>query len=347
MVRDVEYVRLGGTGLKVSPLCLGCMMFGTWGNSDHEDSIKVIHRAIDEGINFLDTANVYSWGESEEIVGKALKDRRDEVVLATKVHGRMGDGPNDQGNSRKHIFKAVEDSLKRLQTDYIDLYQIHRPDPRTDIEQTLGALTDLVRQGKIRYFGSSTFPAAEIVEAQWAAEKDHTERFVCEQPPYSLFVRHPEREMFPAISKYRMGAIVWSPLAGGWLSGKYRKGEKPPERLRATAQPDRWDVDKPENQEKLDAIEALIPLAEAEGLTLPQFAVAWTLEHPAVTSSIIGPRTMEQLEGLLDAGSSQLSEKTLDAVDEIVSPGQTLNPDDIGYSPIYLQPERRRRQRGS
>ena len=344
----MDHVRLGGTGLRVSPLCLGCMMFGAWGNPDHDESIAIIHKAVDEGINFLDTANVYSWGESEEIVGKALKDRREDVVLATKVHGRMGDGPNDQGNSRKNIIKAVENSLTRLQTDYIDLYQIHRPDPRTDIEETLGALTDLVRQGKVRYVGSSTFPASEIVEAQWAAEKGNLERFVCEQPPYSIFVRHVEREMLPTIERYRMGAIVWSPLAGGWLSGKYRKGKDVEETVRSSAQPDRYDPKKPQNKAKLDAVENLIPLAEAEGMTLPVLAVAWTLEHKAVTSSIIGPRTMEQLEGLLAAGTTKLSEKTLDAIDEIVPPGDTLNKADIGYEPIYLKPwERRRPQRDS
>jgi aryl-alcohol dehydrogenase-like predicted oxidoreductase len=339
----MDYVRLGSTGLRVSPLCLGCMMFGAWGNPDHDESIKVIHRALDEGINFLDTANVYSAGESEEIVGKALKGKRDRVVLATKFHGRMGDGPNDYGNSRVHIMRAVEDSLRRLQTDYIDLYQVHRPDPKCDIGETLSALTDLIRQGKVRYVGSSTFPPSEIVEAQWVAERRGLERFVCEQPPYSILVRHIEREMLTTARAYGMGVIVWSPLAGGWLSGKYRKGEPTPGGGRADRVPDRFDMDRPANQRKLDAVEQLIALAEAEGITLVELAIAWTLQHPAVTSSIVGPRTMEQLEGVLRAGDIRLEDKALDAIDDIVAPGETLNPADRGYDPIWLKPWERRR----
>jgi aryl-alcohol dehydrogenase-like predicted oxidoreductase len=215
---------LGATGIKVSPLCLGAMMFGKIGNPDHDDSIKVIHRALDAGINFIDTADVYSQGESEEIVGKALAGRRDDVVLATKFHGSMGADPNMSGNSRRWIVREVEHSLRRLQTDYLDLYQVHRPDPATDIDETLSALSDLVHQGKIRAFGSSTFPAHEIVEAQWVAEKRGRERFLCEQPPYSIFVRSIEKDVLPTCQKYGMGVIPWSPLAGGWLSGKYRKG---------------------------------------------------------------------------------------------------------------------------
>lgn len=339
----MDYVRLGGTGLRVSPLCLGCMMFGFWGNPDHEESIRIIHEAIDAGINFLDTANVYSAGESEEITGKALKGRRDEVVLATKFHGPMGDGPNDRGNTRKHIFQAVEDSLRRLQTDYIDLYQVHRPEPKTDIEETLGALTDLVRQGKVRYLGSSTFPGADIVEAQWAAERRNLERFVCEQPPYSILVRGIEREMLPAAIKYRMGVIVWSPLAGGWLSGKYRKGEPTPQTGRAQRIPDRFDMNKPENQKKADVVEKLIKVADDEGISLVELAVAWSLVHPGVTSSIIGPRTLEQLKGLMGAADVSISNEGLDRIDEIVPPGTTLNPADNGYEPLWLRPWERRR----
>lgn len=338
----MEYVRLGGTGLKVSNLCLGCMMFGAWGNIDHDDSIRIIHAAFDAGINFWDTANVYSAGESEEIVGKALKGRRDDVVLATKFHGPMGEGPNDRGNSRKHIFRAVEDSLRRLQTDYIDLYQVHRPDPKTDIGETLGALTDLVRQGKVRYLGSSTFPPSEIVEAQWVAEARGLERFVCEQPPYSIIARDIEREMLPTAAKHRMGVIVWSPLGGGWLSGKYRRGEPMPETGRAKRIPQRFDPSIPGNAAKYDAVEALVPLAEKEGISLVELAVAWTLEHPAVTSSIIGPRTMEQLTGQLKASDIRLSRSTLDAIDEIVPPGTTLNRSDLGYEPVWLKPWERR-----
>lgn len=342
----MDYVRLGGTGLRVSPLCLGCMMFGGWGNTDHEECTRIIHTALDAGINFLDTANVYSAGESEEIVGKALKGRRDDVIVATKFHGRMGPGPNDRGNHRRHIFRAVEDSLRRLECDHIDLYQVHRPDPKTDIAETLGALGDLVRQGKVRYLGSSTFPPSEIVEAQWVSERRNLERFVCEQPPYSILVREIEREMLPVARRYRMGVIVWSPLAGGWLSGKYRKGQPPPETGRAARIPDRFDPSKPENQRKFDVVERLIPLAEAEGLSLAEMAIAWTLTHPDVTSSIIGPRTLEQVEGLLKTADVTLRAEILDAIDAIVPPGETVNRADLGYEPLGLRPwERRRRPR--
>lgn len=303
----------------------------------------MIHEALDAGINFLDTANVYSFGESEEITGKALKGRRDDVVLATKFHAPMGEGPNDRGNSRKHIFRAVEDSLRRLDTDYIDLYQVHRPDPKVDIEETLGALTDLVREGKVRYIGSSTFPPSAIVEAQWASERRNLERFVCEQPPYSILVRGIEREMLPIAAKYSMGVIVWSPLAGGWLSGKYRKGRPVPESGRALRIPDRFDMSLPENQRKLEAVEQIVSLAEAEGISLVELGVAWTLVHPAVTSAIIGPRTLEQLHGQIKAAEVRLSKETLDKIDEIVPPGTTINPADNGYEPIWLAPWERRR----
>src|SRR3954452_15345541 len=220
---------LGSTGVKVSPLCPGAMMFGDWGNSDHDESIRIIHAALDGGINFIDTADVYSRGESEEIVGKALKGRRDNVVLATKVHGTMGDDPNEFGNSRRWIIREVENSLKRLQTDYIDLYQVHRPEEDTDIEETLSALTDLVRQGKVRYIGSSTFPASQIVEARWSAQSHGYERFKTEQPPYSILARGIEADVLPTCERHAMGVIPWSPLAGGWLSGKYRKGQELPQ----------------------------------------------------------------------------------------------------------------------
>lgn len=326
----------------MSPLCLGCMMFGQWGNPDHEEGIKIIHRAIDAGINFLDTANVYSFGESEEIVGKALKGKRDDVVLATKFHGPMGSGPNDRGNSRGHVMRAVEDSLRRLDTDYIDLYQVHRPDPKTDIDETLSALTDLVRQGKIRYIGSSTYPPSEIVEAQWAAERKGLERFVCEQPPYSILVRDIEREMLPVARRYRMGVIVWSPLAGGWLSGKYRKGQPAPNTGRAARLPDRFDPDKAENQKKFEVVEQLIEVAKNEGTDLVKLSIAWSLSHRDVTSSIIGPRTMEQLDGLLGADELELSTEALDRIDQIVPPGETVNRADLGYDPIWLKPWERR-----
>ena len=239
------------------------MMFGAWGNPDHDDSIKIIHRALDAGINFLDTADVYAQGESEEIVGKALAGgRRDDVVLASKVHMPMGDDPNRRGNSRRWITRAVEDSLRRLNTDWIDLYQIHRPDPSTDIEETLGALTDLVHQGKVRYIGSSTFPAAEIVEAQWAARDRRLQRFVCEQPPYSILVRGIEADVLPTCARHGMAVIPWAPLASGWLSGRWRKGSELPGSTRAERLPARYDMSLPGNQRKLDVAEELAQLAE-------------------------------------------------------------------------------------
>jgi aryl-alcohol dehydrogenase-like predicted oxidoreductase len=341
----VEYRQLGRTGVAVSPLCLGTMMFGAWGNPDHDDSIRIIHRALDAGINFVDTADVYSRGESEEIVGKALAGgRRDRVVLATKFHGRMGDDPNERGNSRRWIVQEVDASLRRLGTDWIDLYQVHRPEPETDVDETLGALTDLVRTGKIRYLGSSTFPAHAIVEAQWAAERRGRERFVCEQPPYSMLVRAIERDVLPVCRDYGMGVIPWSPLAGGWLSGRYRKGQEPPKSSRAERIPQRFDLSLPENQRKLDAAGRLAALAEEAGISLIHMALAFVLEHPAVTAAIIGPRTMEQLESHLGATEVELDAELLDRIDEIVPPGTTLNPVDAGYTPPSLDVRARRRR---
>ena len=292
---------LGRTGVSVSPLCLGAMMFGAWGNPDHDESIAVIHAALDAGINFIDTADVYSGGESEAIVAKALQGRRDDVVLATKVYAAMGNDPNMRGSSRRWIIRECEESLQRLQTDYIDLYQIHRPDPDIDIDETLGALTDLVHQGKVRYLGSSTFPASAIVEAQWVAERRNRERFVCEQPPYSILVRGVETDVLPTCQRYGMAVIPWSPLAGGWLSGKWRKGSDDLGSHRARRVPQRYDLADPGNQAKLDAAEALATLADEAGLSLVHLAVAWVINNPAVTSAIIGPRTMEQLVTQLGA----------------------------------------------
>jgi aryl-alcohol dehydrogenase-like predicted oxidoreductase len=338
------YRELGRTGVSVSPLCLGAMMFGAWGNPDHDDSIKVIHRALDAGINFVDTADVYARGESEEIVGKALKGRRDSVVLATKVHGAMDDAdPNMRGNSRRWIVQEVEASLRRLQTDWIDLYQIHRFDPETEHEETLGALTDLQRAGKIRYLGSSTFPASQIVEAQWVAKRRGLARYVCEQPPYSILARGIETEVLPTCERFGMGVIPWSPLAGGWLSGKYRKDSKTQSR-RAERMPARYDLSLPGNQAKLDAVEQLAVLAERSGLELIHLALAFVLRHPAVTAAIVGPRTLEQLEGQLGAADVQLSADVLDAIDAIVPPGTTLNAADAGWRPPHLDdPASRRR----
>ncbi len=341
----MDYRTLGRTGMQVSPLCLGTMMFGAWGNADHDDSIRIIHRALDAGINFVDTADVYSRGESEQIVGKALAGgRRENVILATKVHGTMGEDPNEYGNSRRWIVREVENSLRRLQTDWIDLYQIHRPEPDTDVEETLGALTDLQRAGKIRAFGCSTFPAQEIVEAQWASARRGLGRFVTEQPPYSLLVRGIERDVLPTCQRHGMGVIPWSPLAGGWLSGRWRKGQEPPSSTRSERIPARYDLSRPENQRKLDAVEALAQLADELGVTLIRLAIAFVLAHPAVTAPIIGPRTLEQLESQLGAEQLELSTEVLDRIDEIVPPGTNFSAADAGYTPPAIADKALRRR---
>jgi len=336
---------LGGTGIKVSPYCLGAMMFGAWGNRDHEDSIRIIHAALDAGLNFIDTADVYSAGESEEIVGKALKGRRDDVVLATKAHSPMGQDPNMRGNSRRWIVREVENSLRRLQTEYIDLYQMHRPDPDTDIDETLSALSDLIHAGKVRAIGSSTFPAEQIVEAQWVADRRGHERFRCEQPPYSILVRGIEAGVLPTCQKYGMGVIVWSPLAGGWLTGRFRKdSDVDMTRGRAQRLPLRFDPKLSGNQAKLAAVEELIKIAADAGCPLIHLALAFVTSHPAVTSAIIGPRTMEQLTGLLAAAELTLDDDVLDRIDQVVPPGTTLNPADAGWQPPALtEPALRRR----
>jgi len=340
----VEYRTLGRTGIKVSPLCLGAMMFGGWGNPDHDDSVAIVHAALDAGINFVDTADVYSAGESEEIVGKALKGRRDDVVLATKVFGTMGADPNQAGTSRKWILRECEASLRRLGTDYIDLYQIHRPTPDTDIDETLAALSDLVHAGKVRCIGSSTFPASRIVEAQWVARERNRERFVCEQPPYSILVRGIEADVLPTCSRHGMGVIAWSPLAGGWLSGKWRKDVDHPTSRRAERVPLRYDLSLVENQRKLDAADALAVVAEKAGVSLVHLAVAWVINHPSITAAIIGPRTMEQFTSQLGALDVTLDDATLDAIDEIVPPGTNFNWADAGYTPPGIaEPSHRRR----
>jgi aryl-alcohol dehydrogenase-like predicted oxidoreductase len=339
----MELKTLGRTGVKVSPLCLGAMMFGGWGNPDHDDSVRIIHRALDAGINFIDTADVYSQGESETIVGKALSSiDRSRVVLATKVHFPMGDDPNAQGNSRRWITAEVENSLRRLGTDYMDLYQIHRPDESTDIHETLGALTDLVHAGKIRYFGSSTFPAEMTVEAQWVSFTRQLGRFSTEQPPYSILVRGIERDLLPVAQGYGMGVLPWSPLAGGWLSGSYGEGKANTSR-RSERIPGRYDLSIPGNQKKLEAVNELTKLADESNLSLIHMALAFVLEHPAVTSAIIGPRTMEQLESQLDAAELRLDTAVLDRIDEIVPPGTNLNPDDGGWIPPSLSDATKRR----
>src|SRR5438270_11255872 len=276
----MERTTLGTTGIQVSRYCLGAMMLGAWGNRDHDDGVRIIHAALEAGINFIDTADVYSGGESEEIVGKALRGRRDSVVLATKFVAPMGEDTNQRGASRQWIMQEVENSLRRLDTDYIDLYQAHRPDPTVDIDDTLAALSDLVHQGKVRIFGSSTYPAELIVEAQWTAERRGRERFRCEQPPYSIFARGVETAVLPTCERYGMGVIPWSPLAGGWLTGKYRRGSGVPSGGRAARVPDRFDFEKPENQRKLGLGEALLKVAADAGRSLPPVGMASGVEYP-------------------------------------------------------------------
>ncbi|HET9871874.1 MAG TPA: aldo/keto reductase [Propionibacteriaceae bacterium] len=339
----MRYQLLGRTGVTVSRLCLGAMMFGAWGNPDHDESIRIIHAALDAGISFVDTADVYAQGESEEIVGKALKGRRDDVILATKFHGAMGDDPNRQGSSRRWIVRAVEDSLRRLGTDWIDVYQVHRPRTDTDIDETLGALTDLVRQGKIRYIGASTFPASQIVEAQWVARERGFQRFVTEQPAYSMLVRRIEDDILPTCQRHGMGVLSYSPLTGGWLSGRWRKDSGQQDSSRASRLPERFDLSQPANQRKLDAVEELAQLADDTGITLIQMAIAFVLTHPAITSAIIGPRTMEQFEGQLAAADVVLEADVLDRIDDIVAPGTTVNPVDNSFDNPALTPSSRRR----
>jgi aryl-alcohol dehydrogenase-like predicted oxidoreductase len=343
----MEHRQLARTGVSVSKLCLGAMMFGAWGNPDHDDSIRIIHRALDAGINFIDTADVYSQGESEEIVGKALAGgKRDDVVLATKFWAQMDEDPNHRGASRRWIIQEVENSLRRLGTDWIDLYQVHRYEPDTDIEETLGALTDLVRQGKIRYVGSSTFPASAIVEAQWTARDRGLQRYATEQPPYSILVRGIEADVLPTCQRYGMGVVPWSPLAGGWLTGRYRRNADVPTPTSAARQrlADRYDLSRPENQRKLDAADELAKLAEEVGISLIEMAIAFVANHPAVTAPIIGPRTMEQLESQLPAAETKLSDDVLDRIDEIVPPGVNINSADGGWQSPALEAAARRRR---
>jgi aryl-alcohol dehydrogenase-like predicted oxidoreductase len=339
----MEHRLLGRTGVSVSKMCLGAMMFGSWGNPDHDDSIRIIHAALDAGINFLDTADVYGAGESEEIVGKALKGRRDDVVLATKFFNPMGDDPNRRGGSRRWIIQAVEESLRRLQTDWIDLYQVHRIDPLTNIDETLSALTDLVHQGKVRYIGHSTFPASQIVDAQWTARERGLQRFISEQPPYSILVRAVEADVLPTCQRHGMGVLSYSPLTGGWLSGRWRKTAGQQGSSRANRLPERFDLSQPGNQRKLDAVEELAQLAEETGVTLIQLAIAFVLNHPAITSALIGPRTMEQFDGQLAAAQVTLDQAVLDRIDEIVAPGVTVNPVDNSFANPALEPAARRR----
>jgi aryl-alcohol dehydrogenase-like predicted oxidoreductase len=341
----MHYRSLGGTGIEVSAHCLGAMMFGAVGNPDHDECVRIIHAALDHGINFVDTADMYSAGESEQIVGKALRGRRDDVVLATKVHFPMGEGRNRGGNSRRWILTEVEESLRRLQTDWIDLYQVHRPDHTTDIEETLSVLSDLVHAGKVRAFGCSAFPAEEIVEAHQVSERRGLLRFRTEQPPYSLLSRGIETSVLPVCQRYGMGVLVWSPLASGFLTGRYRKGQPIDMSAgRPALMPDRFDPAIAGNAAKLEAAEEFSGLAASIGCSLPALAVAFTVAHPAVTSAIIGPRTMQQLEDLLKGASVTLDDATLDRIDEIVPPGTNMYQPDGAWRPLSLaDPAQRRR----
>jgi aryl-alcohol dehydrogenase-like predicted oxidoreductase len=341
----MRYRALGGTGIEVSAYCLGAMMFGRIGNPDHDDCVRIIHAALDRGINFVDTADMYSGGESEQIVGKALRGRRDGVVLATKVHFQMGEGRNRSGNSRRWIVRAVEESLARLGTDWIDLYQVHRPDHTTDIEETLSALSDLVRAGKIRAFGCSSFPAEQIVEAHHVSDRRGLGRFRTEQPPYSLLARGIEASVLPVAQRYGMGVLVWSPLASGFLTGRYRLGQPiDMSSGRPVLMPARFDPVLASTTAKLEVVERLVEVADGLGVALPELALAFTGAHPAVTSTIIGPRTMEQLESTLKGAALTLDDATLDRIDAIVPPGTDVyRPDGVWLPRPLAEASLRRR----
>ena len=340
----MEFRTIGRSGIRVNPLALGTMVLGPWGNTDAGACRRIVHRALDAGLNLVDTADTYGDGATEEIIGPALRDRRDDVVLATKFQNPVGDhdDPNRQGNSRRWMMRAVEDSLRRLGTDHIDLYQVHRPDPHTDIAETVEAMSDLVRAGKIRAWGTSTFPASEIVEAHWAAQRSGAIGPHCEQPPYSIMCRGIEGGVLDVCSRHGMGVITWSPLSGGWLTGKYSRADPAPPGSRGDTNPDHFDGG---NEAKFDAVERLGPIAAGAGVSMTHMALAWVLEHPAVTAAIIGPRTEEQLDELLALGDLRLDDDTLDAIDSVVAPGVTVNPADTYWTPPALERSARRRPR--
>ena len=343
----MEFRALGGTGVRVSSYSLGTVNFGPWGNDDEGECTRLVHEALDAGVNLIDTADVYGGGRSEQILGRALKGRRQDVVLATKFHNPMGEGVNQRGNSGLWITRAIEGSLRRLRTDHIDLYQAHRPEPSTDVEETLSALTDLVREGKIRYIGSTTFPAPLLLEALRVSERGGLERFAAEQAPYSIFVRHIEPDVLPISQRHGLGVMAWSPLAGGWLTGKYRRGQDVPSDSRGGRglmpfMAPRFDLTLPGNQRKLDLLERLNEVAGQAGLDLTHMALAFVLAHPAVSSVIVGPRTPDQLRELLAGADARLDTETLDAIDEIVPPGTTLNEADRGWTPPWMAKEARR-----
>jgi aryl-alcohol dehydrogenase-like predicted oxidoreductase len=327
----MQYRALGATGIQVSSLSLGTMLLGPWAGVQEQEATALVHRALDAGVVLVDTADVYAHGASEELVGRALTGRRDDVVLATKGHNPMGEGRNEGGSSRRWLRRAVEASLRRLGTDRIDLYQLHRPDPATDIEETIGVLTDLQREGKILSYGTSTFSAGALVEAQWAAARLALPRPTTEQPPYSILARRIEADVLPVALRHRLGVLVYSPLAAGWLTGRIRRDAAVEDTPRTRSKPDGY-FDPERNERRLVAVEALAGLAAASGLTLVQLALAFAVEHPAVTTAVLGARTVDQLDSQLAAADVRLDDGVLDAIDRIVTPGTTLADADDHYS---------------
>jgi aryl-alcohol dehydrogenase-like predicted oxidoreductase len=339
----MQYRTLGTTGVQVSTLALGAMNFGAIGRTTQEDATAIVDAALDAGINLIDTADMYSRGGSEEMVGRAIAGRRDDIVLATKATMPMSDDRNHAGGSRRWIVRALDDSLRRLGVDHVDLYQMHRWDPTTSDDETLSALTDLQRAGKIRYLGSSTFPAYRIVQSQWSARENHTSRYVTEQLPYSILQRGAEAHVLPVTEEYRMGVLAWSPLASGWLSGAIREGREITTNRSGTLQ-QRFDLSRSSNRAKLDAVERLATVAEDAGLSLVQLALGFVTNHPGVTSALIGPRTLEHLHSQLAAADTVLSADVLDAIDGIVEPGVDLAPDEkFDTPPALLDASLRRR----
>jgi aryl-alcohol dehydrogenase (NADP+) len=345
----MEYRILGGSGIKVSHFCLGAMMFGPMGNPDHNECIRITHVALDAGVNFIDTSDAYSSGESERILAKALKDRRERVVLATKCFFPTGQDVNGGGGSRRWIVRAVENSLRRLETDYLDVYQLHRRDWDTDLEESLAAMTDLQRQGKIRVIGTSATPAEWIVEAQRISEQRHLARVRSEQCIYSILSRRVEAGVLPTCQRHGLGVMVYAPLAGGWLTGKYRHNEPLPQGSRASGPLGRrgsWDAERPEVQRKYDLVEGLLVLAREAGHSLTHMAMAFAAEHPAVSSVIMGPRTLEQTQDTLAAADLRLAPDVLDRIDAIVPPGTRVDPrETFVANPWIDDPLRRRRSR--
>ncbi|ALV51698.1 aldo/keto reductase [Streptomyces althioticus] len=340
----MQYRTLGRTGVQVSTLALGAMNFGAIGRTTQEEATAIVDAALEAGVNVIDTADMYGDGESEEIVGKAIAGRRDDIVLATKATMPIGDERNHRGSSRRWIYTALDNSLRRLGVDHVDLYQMHRWDPTTSDEETLSALTDLQRAGKIRSFGSSTFPAYRIVQAQWAAREHRLGRYVTEQPSYSMLQRGIEAHVLPVTEEYGMGVLAWSPLASGWLSGAVRKGRDVTTH-RSAILPERFDPSLPHNQARYDAVERLAGVADEAGLTLIQLALGFVNAHPAVTAALIGPRTVEHLRSQLAAADTVLSADVLDAIDEIVAPGTDLAPGEKFDTPPALLDASLRRRR--